>query len=54
MKGADGCNVHVVGGAATGCMPARVVNATLIRCGRSASVCLLHHMTVRGRGTDNY
>ena len=21
MKGADGCNVHVVGGAATGCIP---------------------------------
>ena len=26
-------------------------NATIIGCGRSASVCPWHHMTVRGRGT---
>ena len=45
----------VVGGAATGCMrcmPELVINnATIIGCGRSASVCSWHHMTVRGRGT---
>ena len=41
-----------VGGAATGCMPELVINnATIIGCGRSASVCPWHHMTVRGRGT---
>ena len=41
-----------VGVAATGCMPELVINnATIIGCGRSASVCPWHHMTVRGRGT---